>query len=256
MKKNHFYLNICGALFLLSGTSYAADVPFTYSGDNSSGSWGEHIPEWGTCSGASADALQSPINIRNTVTDTELQPLSIITKPIKINIFNNGHTIEQKYEGSGSNIYFEGIEYELKQFHFHTLSEHTIKQKRGVLEMHAVFNEPINNKNLVVSIIYKQGKNTNTFIQKIIDTGLPKKDGDIIKSKTRVNLKNGLTNTAAYYTYSGSLTTPPCTENVTWIVLKENASLSKKQLTLFRKILGNNFRPLQKRKGRTIRSTI
>ena len=65
-----------------------------------------------------------------------------------------------------------------------------------------------------------------------------------------------LTNTSRYYTYQGSLTTPPCTETVTWFVLREYAQLSSEQFDAFRHILGNNFRPLQKRNGRAIRSTV
>ncbi len=71
-----------------------------------------------------------------------------------------------------------------------------------------------------------------------------------------INVAGALTNTSRYYTYPGSLTTPPCTETVTWFVLQEYAQLSSQQLDAFRRILGNNFRPLQKRNQRTVRSSV
>ena len=87
--------------------------------------------------------------------------------------------------------------------------------------------------------------------------GLPTKSGDEVNVPSQmINVAGALTNTSRYYTYPGSLTTPPCTETVTWFVLHEYAQLSSEQFDAFRHILGNNFRPLQKRNGRTIRSTV
>jgi hypothetical protein len=85
------------------------------------------------------------------------------------------------------------------------------------------------------------------------DNGL--KDGQTVDSMVKVNLLNGLTGTSAYYTYGESLTTPPCSENVTWIVLKEPAEMSAAQFNAFDRILGNDFRPLQDRNGRVVRPT-
>ena len=71
-----------------------------------------------------------------------------------------------------------------------------------------------------------------------------------------INVAGALTNTSRYYTYPGSLTTPPCSETVTWFVLHEYAQLSSEQFDAFRHVLGNNFRPPQKPNGRTILSTV
>lgn len=260
LKKNSFLLNACSSLIITFGIghtngSYAADISFKYSGDKGPANWGQLVSKWDNCSDTSRTARQSPINIHHVKKDTKLKPLSLITHPTTIKITNNGHTIEQEYTGTNSNIYFEGTEYELKQFHFHTLSEHSINNERGALELHAVFSEP-NSKNLVVSTLYEVGEKQNHFIQALIDAGLPKKKGDSTEVKSHINIADGITNTADYYTYAGSLTTPPCTGDVTWIILKEPAKISLQQLTFFRKILGNNFRPLQKINNRIVRSTI
>ena len=86
---------------------------------------------------------------------------------------------------------------------------------------------------------------------------LPAKSGDEVNVPSQmINVAGALTNASRYYTYPGSLTTPPCTETVTWFVLHEYAQLSSEQFDAFRHILGNNFRPGQKRNGRTIRSSV
>ena len=94
----------------------------------------------------------------------------------------------------------------------------------------------------------------NPFLQELNDAGLPEKEGDVTTDGD-INLADGLTETSSYYTYLGSLTTPPCYETVTWIVLKKTAKMSEDQFQEFRHILGNDFRPLQERNDREVRAT-
>jgi carbonic anhydrase len=149
----------------------------------------------------------------------------------------------------------DGVTYHLQQFHFHALSEHTIRGWRGVMELHAVFKDDlVNTTKIVVATLFKIG-HENPFLAKLSAAGLPMKEGQTVDSTVKVNLAKGLTDTSAYYTYAGSLTTPPCSENVTWVVLKEPAEMSAAQLNAFDRILGNDFRPLQDRNGRVVRAT-
>ncbi len=240
-------------LLLASSAAHAGEIPILYNGDTGPSHWSTLNPDWEECAGG-ADSAQSPINIKRVKRDRKLRPLDIELYPTTVDIFNNGHTIEQRYEDSGSSIYFEGVEYELQQFHFHTLSEHTIRRQHAPLEMHAVFSEP-GGAILVVSQLFKKGKVENAFIGALIEAGLPEKNGDETVIAQTINLADGLTNTANYFTYQGSLTTPPCSEVVTWVILKRAARVSQAQLAAFRDILGNNFRPVQMTNGRTVRST-
>ena len=169
-------------------------------------------------------------------------------------MFNNGHAIQQRYADTGSSIYFEGTEYQLTQFHFHTLSEHTFSSRHSVMELHAVFKE-LGGSAVVISQLFEIGKHRNRFIQKLIKAGLPPKKDDETATDRLINLADLLRHTRSYYTYSGSLTTPPCSEVVTWVVLKEKVRLTHKQYQEFRRILGNNFRPLQRKNGRVVRVT-
>lgn len=226
-----------------------AAIPFSYTGDTGPAYWG------GVCTGGSVTARQSPVDIKNSVVDLALLPLELQIFPTTVHLINNDHTIEQVYEHTGSTILFSGIEYELLQFHFHTFSEHVVNSDRESMELHAVFAEPISGDFLVVGMSYKTGRVSNLFIQALIDAGLPRKEGDVIISATTIDLSTALINTQSYYTYKGSLTTPPCTENVTWVVLKEPSTLTQQQWSSFREILGNNFRPLQNINDRKIKAT-
>jgi carbonic anhydrase len=124
------------------------------------------------------------------------------------------------------------------------------------MELHAVFKDDLVNttKIAVVGMRYTLGS-ANRFLAALLAHGLPEQAGDHVEAVDAINLADGLTDTAAYYTYPGSLTTPPCSENVTWIVLKQVAELSRQQFEAFRRILGNDFRPLQQRSGRVVRVT-
>jgi carbonic anhydrase len=211
--------------------------------------------DWSACEGVAEDARQSPIDIAEVKVDRHLRPLDLDIHPTTIDIFNNGHTIEQHYEGTGSSIYFEGHEYELLQFHFHTFSEHAIAGELGDMELHAVFRNPEEGDYLVVGQLFEVGEKINPFIQQLIDAGLPAKDGDTTETEDEINVEDVFTSTASYYTYPGSLTTPPCSEIVTWVVLQKPAEFTEDQYQAFRHILGNDFRPLQKLNDRVIRAT-
>ena len=255
----HWFI-ILSAVIVATGLSFAgavsaADAEFSYNGDNGPAYWWELNPEWGACAGTALDARQSPIDIDHVKIDWNLKPLELQTFPTTIDIFNNGHSIQQRYENTGSTIYFEGRAYELQQFHFHTLSEHAVEGERGAMELHAVFQEPGSGDNLVIGMLFEAGKKNNPFIQTLIDAGLPENNGDTTVTDELIDLADVLTSTSSYYTYPGSLTTPPCSENVTWIVLQKPAKFSQAQFQSFRRILGNDFRPLQDLNGRTVRGT-
>ena len=227
---------------------------FAYSGDNGPGFWGE-TPGWEACAGTSRTQRQSPIDIDHVVFDRHLGPLQLQLHETPLALTNNGHTIEEEYE-PGSSLMVNGVVYGLSQFHFHTLSEHTVGGRHAAMELHAVFADPASDNKAVVGQLFVIGK-TNRFVAELLTHGLPTKSGDEVNVPSQmINVADALTNTSRYYTYPGSLTTPPCTETVTWFVLHEYAQLSSEQFDAFRHILGNNFRPLQKRNGRTIRSTV
>lgn len=229
-----------------------AQHEFTYNGDTGPGYWSDLESDFSACA-PSPTGRQSPIDIDTVVLDPGLGGLNLILNKMLYTLINNGHTIQAAPQVGGTLTIGSDI-YTLSQFHFHTLSEHTVEGTHGVMELHAVFIDAKNNY-VVIGMLYKIGKQ-NQFLGNLIAAGLPKLTTSAPVTVNKLDLDKAFTDTNRYYTYPGSLTTPPCTESVKWIVLKEWAELSSEQFEAFRTILGDDFRPLQERNKRVVRATV
>lgn len=239
-----------GAAFAASPLEFPAGLDdFEYTGDLGPGYWADLDPSAAAC----AESLrQSPIDIRDTTPDRALGPLDLNVAPAPIDLVNQHRTVDGTY-ANGSTLVFEGETYRLVQFHFHTLSEHTVVGRRGNMELHAVFESVVDGDLAVIGQIFEIGPE-NDFLA-AFDEHLPQMNGDRYTSATLIDLTDAFGDTRHYYTYPGSLTTPPCTPVVTWILLKQWATMSSDQFAAFRDVLGNDFRPLQPRNAREVRST-
>ncbi len=204
---------------------------------------------WGTCYAQCSGQLQSPVDITGVVVSPGLVALETQYESVPIDLVNNGHTIEFEYE-AGSKLTLNGRDYDLVQFHFHTDSEHTRDGQRYPMETHLVHKDEITGNLVVVGILFKEGKE-NTFLANFIDN-LPEDDDAHYTSQSKVNIKDLLPQSTAYYTYTGSLTTPPCSEIVTWFVMKSPVETSSDQISKFHEIIKNNYRPLQPLNDRKI----
>lgn len=230
---------------------YEATAPnFSYSGDTGPGFWVEISP---AC-GAGPSARQSPVDIRHVVTDPTLGPLDLTLNETSFTLANPGYTIKAAPEVGGV-LMLNGVPFTLVEFHFHTLSEHTVDGQSGVMELHAVFRDPSRSNLAVIGVLYKIGR-ANRFLAELLSAGLPAKSSSPEVTVDALNLSDAFTDTSSYYTYPGSLTTPLCSENVTWFVLKKWAKMSAAQFNAFHGILGNDFRPIQELNGRVIRGTV
>lgn len=222
---------------------------WTYDGETGPEHWVE-IEKQADCDGKQ----QSPINIIDVdaVEDTSLKPLNIYySKHVKIHdVTNNGHTIQYNFE-RGDYIDLSNEIYELKQIHFHEASEHTINGVRYPVEMHMV-HVAANNKIAVLAVMVQEGKSSEPFI--FLENYLPVQIGEtkLINSTFDVNLN--LPENNEYYTYSGSLTTPPCTESVSWYVFKSPITISLKQVKQLQALMPlNNYRNEQPINGRIVK---
>jgi carbonic anhydrase len=227
----------------------ASSAGFSYNGDTGPGFWADLDPANALCDGGTS---QSPIDIGHVRTDPTLRRLRLALAATPISLVNNGHAIEQEIE-SPNTLTLDGVVYTSSQFHVHTLSEHTVGGRHGAMELHVVFADPAG-RTAVVGMLFTIG-HRNAFLDELTSAGLPRHTGDHVTSETEIDLAEGLTDTSEYYTYSGSLTTPPCTQGVTWFVLKDQAQMSSAQFQAFRDILGNDFRPLQGVNDRVVRAT-
>jgi len=239
------------AMWTVSCIPLTAQEEFTYNGDTGPGYWSDLESDFSACA-ASPSGHQSPIDIDAVIEDSRLDTLNLLLSEMPFTLINNGHTIMATPKFGGT-LRLDGDTYTLAQFHFHTLSEHAVEGNRGAMELHAVFTDA-NGNNAVIGMLYKIGR-PNLFVQQLIAAGLPKLTTSAPVTINRLGLGDAFTDTSRYYTYAGSLTTPPCSENVSWVVLKQWAELSPEQFEAFRTILGNDFRPLQKRNQRVVRAT-
>lgn len=223
---------------------------WTYSGDAGPSHWGELDPANAACVNGSE---QSPINIDRSAVKPNpvLEDIDIHYKPSAFTLMNNGHTIQANAAPSSDNwIRVEGTAYKLVQLHFHLPSEHLFDGKRLDMELHLVHKSD-NGGIAVLGVILKSGKEQPALSP--IWSKMPQEvtESDLVLDQP-VNLNALLPADTAVFRYKGSLTTPPCTENVKWLVLEQPVEISEEQIGRFRQLLPNSARPVQELKGRSV----
>jgi carbonic anhydrase len=171
---------------------------------------------------------------------------------VPLNIIDNGHTVQENY-APGSTLTVGGKSYTLKQFHFHHPSEEHMNGRPYDMVAHLVHSDA-DGRLAVVAVFLKKGE-ANTFLDSVWRNIPSEKGKEVAVSSVTINLEDLLPADRGYYTFTGSLTTPPCSEGVTWYVLKHSVSLSGDQLAAFAKLYPNNARPIQPLNGREILET-
>ncbi|KAB8031955.1 carbonic anhydrase [Fluviispira multicolorata] len=222
-------------------------VHWSYEGATGPAKWGTLKHEFQSCI---AGKKQSPVDVKSKESkkNDEIPVLSFAYFSTPLNILNNGHTIQVNYE-KGSKLTINHDVYELLQFHFHTPSEHALDGKRSEMEVHFVHKKEDGNL-AVVGVLMKKG-NKNKAFEALFDN-LPEKSDSETKVEAKFNGIDIFPQDTGYYNYSGSLTTPPCSEIVNWILLKKPIEVSPKQLERFSKIFHMNARPIQKLNDRKV----
>lgn len=224
---------------------------WSYQGETGPAHWAE-VEKNSFCNGK----FQSPINIVdvNAVQDSTINSLVFhYAKETKIHdVVNNGHSIQYNFE-AGDYVEFQKVRYSLKQIHFHEASEHTIDGIRFPLEIHMVhMNEA--KEFLVLGVMVKEGVSSEPF--RFLESYLPLQQNETKVVDTSFDISTNLPQDKGFYFYSGSLTTPPCTEGVKWIVFKNSISVSLEQVELLRNLMPlNNYRTEQALNGREVKKT-
>jgi carbonic anhydrase len=234
MLKKH--LAVIAASFFVCTSANASH--WTYEGKEGPEHWGELSPESAVCLKGKS---QSPIDIRNEIQVAKVVPITFNYTTDASEILNNGHTVQANI-AAGSSITVDGTEFQLKQFHFHTPSENLIRGETFPLEMHLVHADKDGNL-AVVGVMFKEGKENESLAK--LWAQLPHAD-EKSALKAKVNPSSLLPESRGYYRFDGSLTTPPCSEGVRWLVLKDPISASKEQIEAFAKVVHeHNARPVQ-----------
>ena len=221
---------------------------WSYSGKSGPEKWGSLGPEYAQCD---QGKRQSPINIEKTVL-ADLPPIELGYKPVPLNIIDNGHTIRIDTENGGA-IGVDGENYALVQIHFHKPSEERINGKAYAMSAHLV-HQSATGKLAVIAVMIEPGKEHGLI--RTLWTYLPlEKNRSATRPEVKIDPGQLIPPKRGYFTFIGSLTTPPCTEDVLWLVLKTPIQASKDQLSGFGTIYKDNSRPVQPVNGRVVKES-
>jgi carbonic anhydrase len=239
-------LAVTAALVFTAGSALASGhgTHWGYTGDESPEHWGELDPAYEMC----AKGLnQSPIDLTGFV-EAELEPIAFNYTGLATEILNNGHSIQANY-AAGSTITVAGRTFELKQFHFHAPSENHIDGKSFPFEAHFVHVDK-DGKIAVIGVMYEIG-DENPALAKLWKQ-MPEKEGKVALA-SQVKAEELIPENRDYYRFNGSLTTPPCTEGVYWLMMKNYQTVSKEQVEKFSKAMGHpDNRPIQPTDARPV----
>ena len=223
-------------------------VHWSYTGATGADKWGSLDKAYETCG---QGQRQSPIDIRRTVR-ADLPTIQFDYQPVALSIVDNGHSIKVDAPDGGT-ITVDGESYALQQFHFHRPSEEKINGKAYAMVAHLVHQSKAG-KLAVVAVLFEPGKEQGLI--RTLWTHLPlEQDKPVVRSDIKIDPSQLLPAKRGYYTFIGSLTTPPCSEGVLWLVLKNPIQASKEQFAGFATLYKNNVRPIQPVNGRLIKES-
>ena len=239
-KKNILVFSV---LLSTAPLSFASSSDWSYEDIST---WGSLSPDYHLCRDG---ASQSPVDIRQTV-EGLLPPLTLIYPPKQSSVVNNGHTVQINIK-DGSEITLEGKVFTLRQFHFHTPSENRISGKSYPLEVHFVHSSD-RGELAVLGVMFESGAE-NPALQEIL-SAIPARENDEVTLQQPLDMMALIPEDRAYFRFSGSLTTPPCTEGVRWVVFRDPVSASEPQLEKLKSVLGEhgNSRATQPLNARVI----
>lgn len=209
-----------------------------YTGEGAPEHWGQLSPDYAICG---SGKNQSPIDLDNFV-EAELADISFAYSAGGQELINNGHTIQVNF-APGSSVSLDGQNFALKQYHFHSPSENTIQGQSFPLEVHLVHADAAGNL-AVIAVMFSEGDENPALSQAW--SLMPSQAGDKVALTTPVSAAEILPQDHSYYRFNGSLTTPPCSEGVRWLVMKTPVSVSAEQVKKFAELMQHpNNRPVQ-----------
>lgn len=218
-----------------------------YDGDGGPAQWGRLKPEFAKCTSGSR---QSPIDIRDGV-KVELEPIKFSYQSSGFSVVDNGHTIQVNV-GPGNTISVLGRRFELLQFHFHRPSEERVNGRRFDMVAHLVHKDG-DGRLAVIAVLLERGAAQDVL--QTVWNNLPLERNDEVVAGKAIDLNALLPIDRSYFTYMGSLTTPPCTEGVLWMVLRQPVPMSSEQIGIFSRLYPMNARPIQSASGRLIKES-
>jgi carbonic anhydrase len=225
----------------------AHDVHWSYVGEGAPDRWGQLKPEYRQCA---IGVRQSPIDIRETI-KVDLEPIQIDYRLSSFSVVDNGHTVQVNV-APGNTIQLTGRRYELLQFHFHRPSEERVMGRQFEMSAHLVHKDA-EGRLAVIGVLLDRG--AEQPLVQMVWNNLPLEKNEPAPGVGLIDLQQLLPTDRSYYTYMGSLTTPPCSEGVLWLVMRQPVPVSQDQVNIFSRLYPMNARPLQAASGRLIKES-
>lgn len=222
-------------------------IPWAYEGAGGPQHWAELAPEYAACARGNR---QSPIDIEGGIA-VDLDPIAFDYRASGFRVVDNDHTVQVDVD-PGSAIEVLGRRYELQQFHFHLPAEERVAGRRFAMVAHLV-HRSADDRIAIVAVLLEPG-DANAAVQAVWNN-LPLERGEPVVARKSLELASLLPADAGYYTFMGSLTTPPCTEGVLWMVMREPLTVSAEQIATFARLHPMNARPVQRTAGRLIKQS-
>jgi carbonic anhydrase len=220
---------------------------WSYSGLAGPQAWGKLKPEFSQCA---IGQRQSPIDIREGIA-LDLEPVQFDYQPSSFSVIDNGHTVQVNL-APGNSIEVNGKRYALLQFHFHRPSEERINGRQFEMDAHLVHKDA-EGRLAVVAVLLERGA-AQPLLQTVWNN-LPLEKNEEFAARAQIDLNQLLPTDRRYYTYMGSLTTPPCSEGVLWLVMQQPVPMSAQQIDIFSRLYPMNARPIQQAAGRMIKQS-
>ncbi len=225
----------------------ARGTHWSYEGDSGPANWSKINVDWAKCGNGSR---QSPIDIRDGM-KVELEQISFDYHPSSFNVVDNGHTVQVGVSG-GNYITVQNRMFELQQFHFHRPSEERINGKAFEMVVHLVHRDA-EGRQAVLALLLERGAPQATI--QTVWNNLPLEKFETMQPTILLDPAEMLPARRDYYTYMGSMTEPPCSEGVLWMVMKQPVQASPAQMALFSRLYPLNARPIQPGNGRIIKES-
>ena len=225
----------------------ARGTHWSYEGDSGPANWSKINVDWAKCGNGSR---QSPIDIRDGM-KVELEQISFDYHPSSFNVVDNGHTVQVGVSG-GNYITVQNRMFELQQFHFHRPSEERINGKAFEMVVHLVHRDA-EGRLAVLALLLERGAPQATI--QTVWNNLPLEKFETMQPTILLDPAEMLPARRDYYTYMGSQTSPPCSEGVLWLVMKQPVQASPAQMALFSRLYPLNARPIQPGNGRIIKES-
>lgn len=223
------------------------EIPWGYTGGGAPDRWGHLKPEYALCANGTR---QSPIDIRDTI-QVDQEKIRFDYRASRFSVVDTGQTVQVNV-APGNSIEVMGRRYELQNFHFHRPSEERINGRQYDMVAHLEHKDP-DGRLATVAVLLERGQD-QSLVQTVWNH-LPLEKGDTYEAPVPIDLNQLLPKDRGYYTYMGSMTTPPCSEGVLWMVMRQPVPVSPQQIAVFSRLYPMNARPVQAASGRLIKES-